>query len=76
MDTTIRNLDPHLYRALKARAALQGKTIGEVVNEAIADYLNLPQSTGRRSLSELTPEDYPAGSQRLSEEVNATVYGV
>ena len=35
MDTTIRNLDEALYRRLKARAALEGLTIGELVNAAI-----------------------------------------
>ena len=39
MDTTIRNLDEWTYRELKARAALEGRTIGEVVNEAIRSYL-------------------------------------
>jgi plasmid stability protein len=38
MDTTIRNLDKDIYRALKARAALSGKTIGDVLNEAIRSY--------------------------------------
>ncbi len=35
MDTTIRNIDPEAYRQLKARAALEGKTLGEAVSEAI-----------------------------------------
>lgn len=76
MDTTIRNLDEALYRALKARAALAGKTIGEIANEALRAYLalpGLPTKTG--SLRELTPEEYPPGSERLSEEVDALVYG-
>ena len=42
MDTTIRNLDEAAYRELKARAALEGKTIGEAVNEAIRAYLAHP----------------------------------
>ena len=35
MDTTIRNLDPRAYRALKAQASFEGRTIGDAVNEAI-----------------------------------------
>jgi plasmid stability protein len=44
MDTTIRNLDPKAYRALKARAAMTGKTVGQAVNEAIRAYLARPDT--------------------------------
>jgi plasmid stability protein len=75
MDTTIRNLDKATYRALKAKAALTGKTIGELVNEAIQSYLARPDAhTKRGSLKDLQPEDYPEGNERLSEQVNEIVY--
>lgn len=77
MDTTIRNLDPRVYRALKARAALLGKTVGETVNEAIRAYLARPESHPRRgSLRDLVPFPFPEGSERLSEEIDDVVYGV
>ena len=77
MDTTIRNLDESAYRELKARAALSGKTIGELVTEAIRGYLARPTAlTKRGSLRDLTPEAYPKGNERLSEQVDALVYGV
>ena len=77
MDTTIRNLDEQTYRALKARAALAGKTVGEVLNEAIRLYLARPELPPRRgSLRDLTPEEYPEGNERLSEEIDAIVYRV
>jgi plasmid stability protein len=75
MDTTIRNLDEAAYRALKARAALAGKTIGETLNEAIRAYLGRPAPAKAASLGDLRPEVYPAGSERLSEEIDAIVYG-
>lgn len=76
MDTTIRNLDEDGYRELKARAALAGTTVGALVNEAIAAYLARSATpAGRGSLSDLEPEEYPAGSERLSEEIDALVYG-
>lgn len=75
MDTTIRNLDEQAYRELKARAALTGRTIGELVNEAIRAYLARPAPVGRGSLRDLVPEPYPEGTERLSEEIDATVYG-
>jgi plasmid stability protein len=71
MDATIRNLDPKAYRALKARAALLGKTVGETVNEAILVYLARPEAQPRRgSIRDLVPEAYPDGNERLSEQVD------
>lgn len=76
MDTTIRNLDEAVYRQLKARAALAGKTVGEMVNEAIRAYLARPDLLPKQgSLHDLIPENYPKGSERLSEQIDAIVYG-
>lgn len=76
MDTTIRNLDSKAYRALKAQAALTGKTVGQAVNEAIRAYLARPDAASREgSLRDLAPEPYPEGTERLSEEIDAIVYG-
>ena len=76
MDTTIRNLDEAAYRELKARAALEGKTIGEAINEAIRAYVATPGLRGKkRSLREWKPEPYPPGNERLSEEIDEIVYG-
>ena len=76
MDTTIRNLDERAYRELKARAALSGRTIGELVTAAIQGYLARPSAlTKRGSLRDLTPDAYPKGNERLSEQIDAIVYG-
>jgi plasmid stability protein len=76
MDSTIRNLDPRAYRALKARAALTGQTMGHLVNEAIRAYLARPDLGAREgSLRDLVPRPYPEGTERLSEEIDAIVYG-
>jgi hypothetical protein len=76
MDTTIRNLDEAAYKELKARAARTGQKIGELVNEAIRCYLARPGVQPKRgSLRDLTPEAYPRGSERLSEQIDAVVYG-
>ncbi len=76
MNTTIRNLDETAYRELKAKAALLGKTLGEVMNEAIRAYLaQTARAPKLRSLSELSPESYGKGSESLSEEVDVVVYG-
>lgn len=76
MDTTIRNLDERTYRELKARAALAGRTIGDVLTEAIRAYLDRPNALEKRtSLRDLRPEPYPEGNERLSLEVDAVAYG-
>lgn len=76
MDKTIRNLDARAYRALKARAAAEGRTVGAVVSEAIAAYLARPVASGTGSLADLVPEDLGPGTETLSEDVDAIVYGI
>jgi hypothetical protein len=77
MDTTIRNLDEQVYRELKALAARQRKTLGQALNEAIRAYLAGPGARrGTRGLEELRPQPYPGGNERLSEEIDAVVYGI
>lgn len=75
MDTTIRNLDEQAYKALRARAVLEGRTVGEVINEAIRGYLARP-TPGKRSLRDLKPIRFPAGNENLSSEIDEIVYGV
>ncbi len=74
MDKTIRNLDGRAYRALKARAAAEGKTLGQVVSEAILAYLARPVS-GAATLADLVPQDLGPGTETLSDDVDALVYG-
>lgn len=75
MDTTIRNLDEALYRRLKARAALEGKTVGEAMNEAMRRYLGAAGTGGAPvSLRDLKPEPYGQGNERLSEDVDSVLY--
>jgi hypothetical protein len=76
MDTTVRNLDEQAYRALRARAVLEGRTVGELISEAIRSYLGRRVvKQGTTSLRALRPETYPEGNERLSSEIDAIVYG-
>ena len=76
MDITIRNLDEMAYRELKAHAALTGKTIAEVLTDAIRAYLSRPGGTTKRgSLKDLVPKLYPPGNERLSLEIDEIAYG-
>ena len=42
--TNIRGVDQHLWRWLKAQAALEGKTIGRKLNEILARYKSEAES--------------------------------
>jgi hypothetical protein len=76
MDTTVRNLDEQAYRALRARAVLEGRTVGELISEAIRRYLGHGAvERGKTSLRALRPEPYPEGNEQLSSEIDAVVYG-
>lgn len=77
MDTTIRNLDEQTYRTLRSRAVLEGRTIGDLLNEAIRAYLARTEfkRRGGSSLRVLQPEPFPEGNERLSEEIDRIVYG-
>ncbi len=77
MDTTVRNLDDQAYRALRARAVLERRTVGDLINEAIRGYLARNAVRKRTStLRALRPEPFPEGNERLSTEIDAVVYGV
>jgi plasmid stability protein len=75
MDTTVRNLDEEAYRLLRSRAVLEGKTVGELMNDAIRAYLGRQRvKPGTASLREWKPEPYPEGNEHWSKEIDATVY--
>ena len=77
MDTTVRNLDPQAYRALRARAVLEGRTVGDLISEAIRVYLaRATPKRGVGTLRALRPEPFPDGNDALSLEIDAIVYGV
>jgi plasmid stability protein len=76
MDTTIRNLDEDAYRALRARAVLQGRNVGDLINEAIRAYLAETRLIkGGSSLRDLKPEPFPEGNEHLSEQIDEIAYG-
>ncbi len=73
MDTTIRNLDPLVYKKLKTRAAQEGISIGEAVTKAISEWLGLPGKK-KRSIIEIKPEHFGPRYRNLSEEVDEVLY--
>jgi hypothetical protein len=76
MDITVRNLDEQAYRALRARAVLEGRTVGELISEAIRSYLERSAlKRGKTSLRALVPEPFPDGNEHLSSSIDEIVYG-
>ena len=68
MDTTIRNIDPIVYKKLK-KAAQEGITIEEAVTKAISERLGLSKKE-KRSIIEIKPEHFGKQYRNLSEEMD------
>ncbi len=65
MNTSIRNLDAGLYRSIKARASLEGRALGEVVNDAFRLYLLRPEPEEKSlSIIDLQPFDFVSENVR------------
>ena len=73
MDTTIRNIDPFVYKKLKTKAAQEGISIGEAVTKAISEWLGLPKKK-KRSIIEIKPEHFGYQYRNLSEEIDEVLY--
>jgi hypothetical protein len=75
MSAIIQNLDEQAYQALLSRAAVEGREVGDLLNEAVRCYLARPERAHRRStLRDLLPEPFPEGNENLSEEIDSLVY--
>ena len=75
MDTTIRNLDENTYRQLKAKAAVEGISIGAAINQAIRSWLDEGDKKIRGvSLLDIKPEPFGKNNSRLSERIDELLY--
>jgi hypothetical protein len=50
LDTSIRNLDEHAYRALRSRAVLEGRTVGDLITAYLARTTTRQRSGSLRAL--------------------------
>ncbi len=73
MDTTIRNIDPVVYKKLKTKAAQEGISIGEAVTKAISEWLGFEKKK-KRSIIEIKPEHFGYRYRNLSEEIDEVLY--
>ena len=78
MDTTIRNLRRETYLAARARAVLKGKTVGELISNAIDYYLALPDPEldrdKRGSFFDLPCYDLGSKNKTLSTDIDQILY--
>ena len=71
MDVNIRNMNENAYRKLKARAVLEGISIGVALTQAIEFWLKEKDVRKRRvSLMDMKPESFGKKNGRLSEEID------
>lgn len=80
MNRMIRNVDPAAYKMLKTAAAAEGRTIGEVLTDAIVGYVARPvgKRTSRKRkgfLANLPVIDFGPGSENWSENSDEAIYG-
>jgi plasmid stability protein len=73
MDTTIRNIDPFVYKKLKTKAAQEGISIGEAVTMAVSEWLGLSKKK-IRSIIDIKPEHFGKQYRNLSEEIDEVLY--
>lgn len=73
MDTTIRNIDPFVYKKLKTKAAQEGISIGEAVTMAVSEWLGLSKKK-IRSIIDIKPEHFDKQNRNLSEEIDVVLY--
>ena len=75
MDTTIRNLDESVYRRLKAKAAMEGISIGAALNQAIKAWLEEGDRKRKGiSLLDIRPEPFGESDSHLSEKIDELLY--
>ena len=73
MDTTIRNIDPFIYKKLKTKAALEGISIGEAVTMAVSEWLGVSKKK-KRSIIDIKSEHFGKQYRNLSEEIDEVLY--
>ena len=75
MDTTIRNINETVYRRLKAKAALEGLSVGEAITEAIKAWLSYRKKEKKASILDIKPVMSKRKNRMLSVEVDEILYG-
>jgi hypothetical protein len=73
---SVRNLNPRLYKRLRAFALQENISVGTALNIAIESLLNQKskQKKDPRKLLQITPFDWGKGTENTSTEVDTIIY--
>lgn len=71
MTKSIRGIDDEVFQEFKAKAASEGKNVGEALNEAMIDWLD---SSGEADLDDLDAWNWGEDSESLSEDYEEELY--
>ena len=75
LNITIRNINDATYRQLKAKAALEGVTIGTAITQAIEFWISALGSTKKKgSIMDLKPVSMGKENEHLSEDIDKILY--
>lgn len=77
MNITIRDVDEKVFRKFKAEAVREGARLGNALTNAMKFWLDKrgEEKHPKKSLLELKPVDWGAGTEKSSVEIDDTIYG-
>ncbi len=74
MTISVRNVDDALFKEFKIAAARRDKNVGQAMNEAMRGWLD--QQEGKTiPITRMRTFDFGKGTERLSQEIDETLYG-
>lgn len=67
-------MDETVYRQLKAKAAVEGISVGSAINQAVKVWLKKAGLRKNTSLFQIKPESFGVRNSKLSEEIDEILY--
>ena len=74
MQLSVREVDENVFREFKAEAVREGMPIGKALSLAMNQWLKQHKKP-LRSVLDFKPVNLGKGTERLSEEIDKTLYG-
>lgn len=77
MNISIRDVNPEIFRRLKAEAVKEGIKVGSALTQAVQSWLKGKEATKKkkRSFFDMKPWDWGPGNERVSVEIDEILYG-
>ena len=74
MQITIKNVQEHIFREFKAESVREGLKVGDSLTLAMRLWLEKSRKKPKLSLLDIKPRDWGKGTEKLSEEIDRSVY--